>query len=136
VHGLGGDSYNTYTDETSGKLWLRDILPDCEGFGNSRIMTFGYDARAWLRGWDATSGRSFTFAEGLLGEVRGLRIRTNTEGRPIMFIGHSLGGIVVKKVRKAVMAAADLMLTKLSVEIGFVYCTLFTSKFRGHIRVH
>ncbi|KAH7082904.1 hypothetical protein BKA63DRAFT_501828 [Paraphoma chrysanthemicola] len=98
VHGLGGDSHNTWTDNKSGKLWLRDLLPDSEGFGNARIMTFGYDARPWLRPGSNTTARSFTFAESLLSEIRSLRLTTDTpEGKPIMFIGHSLGGIVIKK---------------------------------------
>ncbi|KAG9188882.1 hypothetical protein G6011_07587 [Alternaria panax] len=61
-------------------------------------MPFGYDARPWRKAANNTTSRSFTFAESLLAEIRSVRIMTNTpKGKPIMFIGHSLGGIVIKK---------------------------------------
>ncbi|KAK3335250.1 hypothetical protein B0T19DRAFT_452139 [Cercophora scortea] len=99
VHGLGGDSFSTWTDNKSGKMWLKDFLPESQYFHNSRIMTFGYDARAWLlpASKNNSPGRSFTFSESFLGALRSQRILTNTQGRPIVFIGHSLGGIVIKK---------------------------------------
>jgi hypothetical protein len=43
IHGLDGDSMNTWTHEKSKVLWLRDLLP--QNFPNARIMTFGYKAR-------------------------------------------------------------------------------------------
>ncbi|KAN0070951.1 Alpha/Beta hydrolase fold [Elaphomyces granulatus] len=110
VHGLGGDGFNTWTDKASGKLWLKDFLPDSEYFRNSRIMTFGYDARPWLRpgGDPATTGRSFTFSESLLNAFRSKRILTHTQGRPIIFIGHSLGGIVIKNALVLAQARQSL----------------------------
>lgn len=68
VHGLGGDSYATWTTEKT--LWLRDLLPKSRKFNNARIMTFGYDARAFIRPFQASStGRSFIFAEALVDEL-------------------------------------------------------------------
>jgi len=98
VHGLGGDSFATWTDEDSKQLWLKDFLPISPFFRGARIMTFGYDARPWLRpgGDPATEGRAFTFAESLVGALKTKRTLTGTEGRPILFVGHSLGGIVIK----------------------------------------
>ncbi|KAK3693429.1 hypothetical protein B0T22DRAFT_505222 [Podospora appendiculata] len=97
VHGLGGDSFSTWTDKKTGKMWLKDFLPESRYFHNSRIMTFGYDARAWLQPASNTkpTGRSFIFSESLLGALRSQRILTDTQGRPIIFIGHSLGGIAL-----------------------------------------
>ena len=40
VHGLCGDPYDTWTNEVSKKLWLRDFLPS--QVSNTRIMSFGY----------------------------------------------------------------------------------------------
>ena len=34
---------STWTDASTGKLWLRDFLP--LAIPNARIMTFGYDSR-------------------------------------------------------------------------------------------
>ena len=42
VHGLCGDPFDTWTEETSNKLWLRDFLPS--QVSNARIMSFGYDS--------------------------------------------------------------------------------------------
>ena len=42
VHGLCGDPYDTWTDEATKKLWLRDFLPS--QVPNTRIMSFGYDS--------------------------------------------------------------------------------------------
>ena len=42
VHGLCGDPFETWTEESSGKLWLRDLLP--YQVPNTRIMSYGYDS--------------------------------------------------------------------------------------------
>ena len=82
-------------------------------------MTFGYDARAFIKPFaKATRGRTFTFAEALLNDLADNRIGVVFEHcfplvsklvlidpyeqaahRPIIFVGHSLGGIVIKAVR-------------------------------------
>jgi pimeloyl-ACP methyl ester carboxylesterase len=97
VHGLGGDGYSTWTDEKSGKLWLRDFLPGSQGFGNARVMTFSYGRSEW------PGRRTFgdlwfrDLAKSLLEHVKLTRMTTNTPTKkPIMFIGHSLGGIIIK----------------------------------------
>ncbi|KAK1456142.1 hypothetical protein CMEL01_16554 [Colletotrichum melonis] len=95
VHGLGGDSYSTFTRDDC--LWIRDMLPICARFQDARIMTFGYDARAFLHPFArSTTGRTFTFAEELLGSLADRRTEPEEMNRPIIFIGYSLGGIVIK----------------------------------------
>jgi len=42
VHGLGSSVETTWTHEQSGKLWLRDFLP--EDFPKARIMTFRHNS--------------------------------------------------------------------------------------------
>ena len=42
VHGLGGHPYDTWTEEKSGKMWLRDFLPS--QVPRTRIMSYGYDS--------------------------------------------------------------------------------------------
>ncbi|PVH84639.1 hypothetical protein DL98DRAFT_512067 [Cadophora sp. DSE1049] len=98
VHGLGGDSFSTWTDKASGCLWLRDLLPQQEALKGARIMTFGYDARAFLRPFEkSTTGRTFTFAEALLFDLSNARIdQEQARSRPLVFVGHSLGGNVIK----------------------------------------
>ncbi|RYO62404.1 hypothetical protein AA0116_g5158 [Alternaria tenuissima] len=97
VHGLAGDSYSTWTDENNGKLWLRDLLPESLGFGNARVMTFGYDHSEWLKQVDSWEENKKS-SDVLLDHIVRTRIDTNTpKGKPIMFVGHSLGGIIIKK---------------------------------------
>jgi hypothetical protein len=41
VHGLNGHREKSWTDDKSGVLWLRDLLPS--RLPNVRVLTFGYD---------------------------------------------------------------------------------------------
>jgi hypothetical protein len=90
VHGLGGHWERTWTDE-NGKLWLRDFLPS--QIPNARIMSYGYNS-------DTAFSKAVT---DINDEAAMLLNRLNNERcdkektRPIIFISHSLGGIVVKK---------------------------------------
>jgi hypothetical protein len=95
VHGLNGDWESTWTDKngTDTKLWLRDFLP--KKFPGARIMSFGYDAAVAL----STSVSSIdAAATSLLDAIHGARQKAGERRRPIIFIAHSLGGIIVKKV--------------------------------------
>ena len=87
VHGLEGDPHTTWT-HYNGHLWLRDSLP--HGLPHSRIMTFGYDAAIFIRSVADVQ----TTARALLSELN--TWRAENIGRPIIFICHSLGGIIVK----------------------------------------
>lgn len=44
VHGLGGDSIDTWTHPRSKAFWLKDFLP--QQIPDARVMTFGYNAAA------------------------------------------------------------------------------------------
>jgi hypothetical protein len=93
VHGLQGDAYKTWEHE-NGSLWLRDFLPTDVPF--ARIMTFGYDSTV------AFSKSVAKLEDKALDLLNRLSVERdindiNKSGRPIVFICHSLGGIVVKK---------------------------------------
>ncbi|KAF8241285.1 hypothetical protein K440DRAFT_573639 [Wilcoxina mikolae CBS 423.85] len=91
IHGLGGHPMKTWSKEH--KLWLRDLLPGHLPSHNLRISSFGYNS--------AVFGRSRSqirhFAEQLLNDLHQRRRETKTTGIPIVFVCHSLGGIVCKK---------------------------------------
>ncbi|KAF4465865.1 ankyrin repeats (3 copies) domain-containing [Fusarium albosuccineum] len=90
-HGLSGDAFKTWTDK-DGHLWLRDSLP--EHIPNARIMTFGYDSA--LK--NSTSRMTvFDFAQDLLTRLVMERQDPLERERPIIFLCHSLGGIVAKQ---------------------------------------
>jgi hypothetical protein len=93
VHGLQGHPFRTWTHE-NGNLWLKDDLP--EDVPSARILTFGYDSTI------AFSRSVATIEDIALQLLTGLYIeRENDKAvgarRPIVFVCHSLGGIVVKK---------------------------------------
>lgn len=92
VHGLGGDAFATWTHAKSKKFWLRDFLR--QQIPDARIMTFGYNA-------DAAFGQStaeiIDHAKSLLASLVDKREEADEIHRPLMFIAHSLGGIVVKQ---------------------------------------
>ncbi|KAK2812978.1 hypothetical protein FQN50_000999 [Emmonsiellopsis sp. PD_5] len=126
VHGLQGDPRNTWTWEppraqtpTFSKLWSprkrvegasADIAGGDQGGGGSavfwpkdllaadfptaRVMTFGYDSII-TRGYKAANqGNLFSHSGNLLYELVQKRIRAPKRG--LLFIAHSLGGIIVK----------------------------------------
>ncbi len=90
VHGLQGDAFKTW-ENGHGTLWLRDLLP--KDIPSARIMTFGYDSTV---AFSNSVARIEDKALDLLNRLGGQRDK-NTDRRPVVFICHSLGGIVVKK---------------------------------------
>ncbi|CEI63236.1 unnamed protein product [Fusarium venenatum] len=95
IHGLNGHYYKTWsTSSTKGSRinWLKDMLP--ERIPNARIMSFGYNTNVQFS--KSTAGIS-DFVEGLLSDLMSCRTSHQEKTRPIIFICHSLGGIVFKQ---------------------------------------
>jgi hypothetical protein len=89
--GLGQDGDISGTDFV---YWPRDFLPtDCP---KAKIMTWGYDTVV-TKGFVAPTNKStiFDHAKDLLYALD----RERSQGRPLMFVAYSLGGIVVKEVK-------------------------------------
>ncbi|MCJ1382328.1 hypothetical protein MMC17_005441 [Xylographa soralifera] len=96
VHGLGGGSRKTWSFSSSFKhFWPQIWLPRDIGFRNVRIHSFGYESD-WTSTKDDISNVS-DFASSLLNALfysSSLRTPMDT---PIIFVAHSMGGLVVKK---------------------------------------
>ncbi|MCJ1344417.1 hypothetical protein MMC31_002620, partial [Peltigera leucophlebia] len=93
VHGLQGDAYKTW-EHDNGSLWLRDFLP--ADIPNARIMTFGYDSTvAFSKSVAKIEDKALELLNHL--SARRYLAAPGKPARPIVFICHSLGGIVVKK---------------------------------------
>lgn len=95
VHGLGGSSLKTWSWQRDPvnfwPAWLKDeiTLPDL------RVFTFGYTAN--ILGPD-NSMSILDFAKDLLNRIQGYHDDEVPIGhRPIVFVAHSMGGLVVKK---------------------------------------
>jgi hypothetical protein len=96
IHGLNGHYRNTWTAVSKSGTqcnWLQDLLP--KQIPNARIMSYGYNSAVQFSKSTADVG---TFADGLLEEIMSYRGTNAEKARPIIFICHSLGGIVFKKV--------------------------------------
>jgi hypothetical protein len=92
VHGLQGDLYQTWTHE-NGTMWLESILPDKIPY--ARIMTFGYNSTIAFSSSEAKlEDKSIELINRLTMKRSSVE---NGSTRPIVFICHSLGGILVKK---------------------------------------
>ncbi|KAK4186018.1 protein SERAC1 [Podospora australis] len=95
IHGLNGHCFETWTHhgktQAARTFWLKDLLPD--KMPHARIWTFQYDAK--IMGSESMYEVPDT-ARLLLQQLRTQR-RPKDQGRPIIFLVHSLGGIIIKQ---------------------------------------
>ena len=98
IHGLNGHYDLTWTCTTpSGKQvnWLKDFLPG--QIPQCRIMSYGYNSAVQFSKSAADIG---VFAEQLLFSLMAKRRSHIERERPVIFICHSLGGVVFKQACK------------------------------------
>ncbi|KAF2011165.1 hypothetical protein BU24DRAFT_454648 [Aaosphaeria arxii CBS 175.79] len=92
VHGLTGDREKTWKAKNATEPWPQSLLP--LKLPNVRVLTFGYDAYpADWRGM-VSKNRIGNHAMNLLAAVATYREDDDTDERPIIFVCHSLGGLV------------------------------------------
>ncbi|KAI0439883.1 hypothetical protein F4803DRAFT_529566 [Xylaria telfairii] len=92
VHGLNGHREKTWTAANS-VHWLRDLLPkDLPGV---RVLSWGYDANTHSSD-RASCQYLYDHALELVSDLTRKRKLTQSFERPIIFVAHSLGGLVVK----------------------------------------
>ncbi|KAI1154522.1 hypothetical protein F4825DRAFT_170513 [Nemania diffusa] len=90
IHGLRGSRLKTWSRD--GIFWPHDLLKD--DLKNTRVITWGYDANIANAFQYASKESLFGHATTLLSDLARLRPGVT---RPIIFICHSLGGLVVKQ---------------------------------------
>ena len=95
MHGLGGGSRKTWSKTKSDTdYWPQDWLPNDPAFSNVRIHSFGYNSD-WAKGKDNILNIHH-FGRSLLGELSTSPSLRDAD-TPMVLIGHSMGGIVIKK---------------------------------------
>jgi hypothetical protein len=94
VHGLMGHPYRTWTADDNQFFWPAHVTEDLP---QVRILTFGYDANPGSFMGRVNQSRLGEHAQDLLNDMARKREKTETTGRPIIWIAHSLGGLVVEK---------------------------------------
>jgi len=107
VHGLNGHPASTWTHRSTMFYWpweLRKHLPE------ARVMVYGYDADISPQ-FATNLIRIKGLAETFLSSLVNKRQEDNEANRPLIFVGHSLGGLVIKKTlilaSQAVITEAD-----------------------------
>ena len=95
VHGIFQSGEETWTDTESGILWLRDLFPHQQF--NARILLYHYDAEALLSPSDGSADRILPFATNLVAELCADRELADAFKRPIIFVCHGFGGLLVKR---------------------------------------
>ncbi|KAI9760342.1 MAG: hypothetical protein M4579_001746 [Chaenotheca gracillima] len=97
VHGLRGGSRKTWSKSANIEhFWPQQWLPAETRFKHVRIHSFGYNSD-----WGQRKGSALTvhdFGQALLGEIHNSpQLCGSGAETPIVLIGHSMGGIVIKK---------------------------------------
>jgi pimeloyl-ACP methyl ester carboxylesterase len=107
VHGLGGDHYDTWRRNTKRKPWKMDdtfwplwLARDCETLA---VYVIGYEAP--ISRWLGTAMHLTDQATNILAR---LMAEPALARGPLIFIGHSLGGLIIKQLlRTADSMACD-----------------------------
>ncbi|KFY82422.1 hypothetical protein V498_08591 [Pseudogymnoascus sp. VKM F-4517 (FW-2822)] len=92
LHGLTGHREKTWTAEKAVEPWPKALL--ATDITHARIITYGYDANVvhWMKPAGQNTVREHS--QNLVNDLCVLRARTKTSKRPILFVVHSLGGLV------------------------------------------
>ena len=95
VHGLGGGSRKTWAKTSSiTHYWPQEWLPKDPAFKNVRVLSFGYDSN-WIKSRDNCLNIRH-FGRSLIGEISTSPYLRDAD-TPIVLIGHSMGGLVIKE---------------------------------------
>lgn len=95
VCGLGGHPIGSFRNKNDFNIWIRDTLPyhltaEHTNRPMARLMTYGYESHvADSRDSQHLGDLASAFREAL-SLLRG--------GKPLIFVAHSLGGLLVKQV--------------------------------------
>ncbi|KAH8726768.1 hypothetical protein GQ44DRAFT_158670 [Phaeosphaeriaceae sp. PMI808] len=128
IHGLGAHPDDTWSRRRNGESeyvnWLSDprMLP--QAVPNARIMRYGYES-GWF-GKQQIKSRTSTVAKRLLIALR--RERKASTKRPLIFIAHCFGGLVVLKALLDAQEGDTEFPGVVSSTVGIVF---FGTPFRG-----
>lgn len=116
ISGLGGHAFTSFKEREGNSMWLRDALPlDLKG---AQIWIYGYDTslmnstsyqdlealastfrRIWVSSRIQYSVRGFLGSQPVLPLVSSNILQRQThKPSPLVFIAHSLGGLILKEV--------------------------------------
>ncbi|KAI9668489.1 MAG: hypothetical protein M1829_005367 [Trizodia sp. TS-e1964] len=94
VHGLTGNRISTWTAPGQSTPWPKTLLPPV--LSKARILSYGYNAYIVQKSV-ASSNRLIDHAKNLLNDLTTDRACCSASSRPLIFVAHSLGGLVCKE---------------------------------------
>ncbi|RDW87375.1 hypothetical protein BP5796_03069 [Coleophoma crateriformis] len=90
ITGLDGHAYGSWRGKGNlGRMWLRDFLS--KDLPNCRTMIYGYNSKLSSHGVDTIMDYGREFLEA----IKGIRPTQEARERPLFFIAHSFGGIIL-----------------------------------------
>ncbi|KAI3535331.1 hypothetical protein CSPX01_11442 [Colletotrichum filicis] len=92
IHGLKGHREKTWTSDKASEPWPKALLPS--EIPNARVLAYGYDADVAKATEMVSVSRIRDHAATFLKRLTNFRDRTDSSARPIIFVCHSLGGLV------------------------------------------
>jgi hypothetical protein len=95
VHDIDEDSIEAWTDPTSRTLWLRDLLP--ENLRNYRALIWSYKADHFTAPGVRSTQSILNHANNLVADLYADRQLESAFDRPIIFVCHGFGGLLVKR---------------------------------------
>ncbi|KAF9873583.1 LipA and NB-ARC domain-containing protein [Colletotrichum karsti] len=97
VHGLNGDPEQTWTAR-NGVFWPADLLPQSLKDVNANILVYGYNADVYSTKSDRSPSSNFIYqhARNLVTDLTFYRKSVGTSANPIIWLAHSLGGLLLK----------------------------------------
>ena len=97
VHGLNGHPYHTWRSKEKEIFWPAQLLPFALEEGNARILVHGYDADIASFADGASKDKIHNQAEQLVAALCANRRTHEAMEHPIIFVAHSLGGLIIKR---------------------------------------
>ncbi|KAI3537134.1 hypothetical protein CABS03_08795 [Colletotrichum abscissum] len=92
IHGLKGHREKTWTSDKASEPWPKALLPS--EIPDARVLAYGYDADVAKATEMVSVSRIRDHAATFLKRLTNFRDRTDSSARPIIFVCHSLGGLV------------------------------------------
>ncbi|KAL7271292.1 hypothetical protein RUND412_005959 [Rhizina undulata] len=124
ITGLGGYAYGSWRGKHTKKMWLLDFL--AEDLPNCRTIIYGYNSNLKSRGVHTIQDYKIEF----LNEITEIRKSEEEIKRPVIFIEHSFGGIVI--VQSLVDAASNKSQIEAFVGDEYLVAATYAVKFFGN----
>ena len=115
----------SWTDAKTGVLWIRTLFPNSKY--NARRLIYEYDAERLLTPGALVAGSIYDEAVGLVNHLNADRELLNAQERPIIFVCHEFGGLLVKRALAYSFSRSDAKINHLRCIYTSTYAILFMS---------